>query len=102
MSSVQLPLIRKNGQMFFDVEKIKTRNFLNKILDLNEKDYIFETLGFCKDKNLFYIILNLYKGGKRKEETYEFSLKEFNDEYFISKMKKIKNKEEMFCEVMYL
>jgi len=93
----QLPLLKKNNQLFFDVSKIKKHDFLKEVLKLKTDDFVFQEFGFCKDKKFFYIVINLLKEELKTETTFELSLKEINGDFFIDNLIKIGKKENLHC-----
>ena len=100
MSYIQLPLLKKNNQIFFDVSKIKEHDFIKKSLNIKTNDFVFETFGFCKDKKFFYIVINLIDGSREIPETFEFSLNEINGRFFISDVVKKDIEEDLFCALL--
>lgn len=96
MNYIQLPLLKKNNQIFFDVSKIKEHDFIKKVLKIETDNFVFETFGFCKDKKFFYIVISFVKNHILTPATFEFSLNDINGEYYISNLVKKDTKEDLF------
>lgn len=102
MEKIKIPLLRINKTLEFDTEKIKSRKFLEKILELKENDFSFKHFGFCKDEPAFFVTIETYKNNDCQERVFKLFIEEINDDYYIQNREEVKTKKECFCDVTYL
>lgn len=101
-SFTKIPLIRDENskQVFFDIDKIESRSFIEEVLDLDKNtDFIFKYFGLCKDSNLFYLVLEVFdKDSYSKEAAYRFTLHELNEDFFIKNVELLDEYESISCD----
>lgn len=99
MEYIKIPLSRANNQINFDITKIENREFIKNTLKLSDSNFKFKNFGFCKDSDLFYIVINEYDNPSVENEAiYRFSFFEFNEEYYVKNIQKLTYKEKITCD----
>jgi len=103
MSETQIPLIRSNNQIYFDIETIESRRFIKQVLHINKNtDFKFKHFGFCKDSNFFYLVLKIFEKDETHDDIYKFTIDEFNEEYYIKNIEKLGEYDTISCEFQVL
>lgn len=98
MKHIQLPLIRHDNQIEFDIDSINKKQFVKSVLNIDHDSFKFKSFGYCLNTSLFYIIIEDYSDFQNfKEERYSFTLNEINEDYFISDVRKLTDDEAITC-----